>query len=414
MKRILILFGFLPWLFFSQTVAGSGLMFNVLATGNKANLSITLCLNGNGPLSCQNYAVNAVDLHISTTIPNHTYPAVGIKVNTPGYVLTGCTLSNTGYCTFSASNAASTSITVASAGAIDYQLVTVGNPGNASDTNSFGGVAYAYKIGKFDVTIGQYATFLNAVAAIDTYLLYNTYMSTDLNSAGISRSGSSGSYKYSVINNDGSSANRPITYVTWFDAARFANWMANGQPSGAQDSETTENGAYALNGEVSGLAVAKNTINPNTGEPPTFYIPLENEWYKAAYYSPTLNGGAGGYYLYATQSDTAPGNVIGSSPNQANYFATVFSVTRSPDYLATQNYLTDVGAFTGSGSFYGTFDQNGNVWQWNDLDGLPGAFRGIRGGYWFSGSTPLQRIHFSTDVLTRGDSGLGFRLASPQ
>ena len=188
--------------------------------------------------------------------------------------------------------------------------VTVGNPGNANDTTGYGAVNYEYQIGKYDVTIGQYTAFLNAVATTDTYSLYNTSMATDLNVAGISRTGSSGSYTYSVINNGGDSSNRPITYVSWWDAARFSNWMANGQPTGAQSSTTTENGAYNVNGATSGSAPGRNTVNPNTSAAPTFYIPTENEWYKAAYYSPVKGGvGSPGYYAYATQSDTAPGNI---------------------------------------------------------------------------------------------------------
>ena len=66
------------------------------------------------------------------------------------------------------------------------------------------------------------------MAKTDAYGLYNTSMGTNLNIAGISRSGSPGSYAYSVMTNGGSSANRPITFVSWFDAARFANWMHNG------------------------------------------------------------------------------------------------------------------------------------------------------------------------------------------
>ena len=146
---------------------------------------------------------------------------------------------------------------------INYSLVTVANPNNESDVlTGFGRVNYIYQIGKYDVTIGQYTAFLNAIAKTDTYDLYDTRMATDLNSAGISRSGNSGSYSYAVMNNSGSSANRPITYVTWLDAARFANWMANGQPSGAQNSSTTENGAYNLNGAMNGNAVIRNSVNP--------------------------------------------------------------------------------------------------------------------------------------------------------
>ena len=105
----------------------------------------------------------------------------------------------------------------APAHAVTIDLVPVGNAGNANDPatgNLYGGVAYAYAIGTYDVTIGQYAAFLNAVAATDTYSLYNGSMATDLNVAGIAQTGSSGSYTYSVINNGGNSANRPITYVS--------------------------------------------------------------------------------------------------------------------------------------------------------------------------------------------------------
>jgi formylglycine-generating enzyme len=293
--------------------------------------------------------------------------------------------------------------TAARADLITYDMVTVGNAGNANDTTDYGGVAYEYQIGKYDVTIGQYTAFLNSVAVTDPYSLYNTNMATNLNVAGISRSGSSGSYNYSVIG----SANKPITYVSWFDAARFANWMQNGQGSGS-----TETGAYTLvGGQTSGTAPAKNAGA-------AFYIPTEDEWYKAAYYSPLLNSGSGGYYVHATQSDVAPGNTIGGGANQANWRTDnspyPYSVTQSSDYYASQNYLTDVGAFSNSASFYGTFDQSGNVFQWNDLDGAASSFRGLRGGLWNYNIAYLLSS-FSRDTFpTSNEADIGgFRLASP-
>ena len=115
-------------------------------------------------------------------------------------------------------------------------MVTVGDPGNAPDTNGYGGRAYVYRIGKYDVTQSQYAAFLNSVAAADTFSLYDTNMAADTNVAGISRSGSSGGYSYSIIG----TGNQPIGYVGWFSAARFANWMHNGQPAGVENAATTE------------------------------------------------------------------------------------------------------------------------------------------------------------------------------
>ena len=300
--------------------------------------------------------------------------------------------------------AAASCLTSVPAHAITYDLVPVGNAGNAADTTMYGGVAYDYQIGKNGVTIGQYTSFLNAVAATDTYSLYNTSMATNLNVAGISRSGSSGSYTYSVIDNGGDSGNRPITYVSWFDAARFANWMHNGQGSGS-----TETGAYTLvGGQTSGTAPARN---PGA----QFFIPTESEWYKAAYYAPLLNSGSGGYYAYATQSDSAPGNIIGSGSNQANYYhGAGYAVTQASSYVAGQNYLTNVGAFSSSASFYGTFDQSGNVLQWNDLDGAADSSRGLRGGNWYAVSpVDLSSSNRLTVIASNETEFVGFRLASP-
>ena len=294
---------------------------------------------------------------------------------------------------------------------ITIDTVQIGDPGNADDSTGYGGVSYVYNVGTYEVNLNQYTAFLNAVAATDTYSLYNTSMGMDLNIAGISRSGSSGSFIYSVIG----SGSRPVTYVNWFDAARFANWMANGQPTGAQGNSTTENGAYSLLGATSGVGFTKNAINPNTGTTTTWWIPSQNEWYKAAYYDPT-KGGTGGYWLYPTQSDSAPGNTVGSGANQANYYKNKYSVTQSATFDPNQNYLTDGGAFSGSVSYYGTFDQGGNVWEWNDAVIL-GDRRGIRGGSWDG----LDGASYESDLRsdfggsidpTFEDGGFGFRVAS--
>jgi len=274
---------------------------------------------------------------------------------------------------------------------ITYEMVTVGNAGNAYSTSGYGAVAYDYQIGKYEVTVGQYTAFLNAVAATDTYSLYFNERPF------IRQIGSPGSYTYDAI----VSANIPITGVSWGQAARFANWMMNGQ-GGA---DTTSTGAYTLYGQTNGPARA---INPGA----TFHIPTHNEWYKAAFYSP-IKGSTGGYYSYATQSDTAPGNHIGGGANQANWFNGVYSVTQSSQYLDPKDALTDVGAFSGSASFYGTYDQAGNAWEWTDLDGLEGPARPVIGGSYNSGSGEMSSSYFDPIGTNSAFNGLGFRLAGP-
>lgn len=95
--------------------AGSGLLFDVSATGTSAEVEITLCLNGKGALSCQNYNVSALSLNICAA-PRHYYPSAGIKINTPAYKIGNsgmdCAPIGNGYCLFPVSNTACRNISV--------------------------------------------------------------------------------------------------------------------------------------------------------------------------------------------------------------------------------------------------------------------------------------------------------------
>ena len=286
---------------------------------------------------------------------------------------------------------------IANAGIIEW--VTVGDPGNTADTApaGYGAVATSFEIMKYEFTNQQYTDFLNSVAKTDTYSLYNASMgSTDR--GGISRSGSSGSYSYSARTNMG---DKPVNYVSWFDAARLSNWLMNG----ATSSSSTETGAYTLvGGQTTGTAPAVNSGA-------TFYVPTEDQRYKAAYYK---GGGTNaGYWDYATQSDSAPTAVtagstgIGSAGSTGNFA----NFNSAADWNSQDGNVTTVGT-NGGASAYGAFDMTGNVFEWNDLTGAAGSSRGLRGSDYDISVANLSSFSRSSVAPSTEDESVGFRLAS--
>ena len=290
-------------------------------------------------------------------------------------------------------------MTMISAHAVTIDWVTVGDPGNAADTTGYGAVATSFQIMKFEWTNAQYVDFLNAVDPNGTNpnSVYNTTMGSDFRGGISFSSGNAAGSKYAAKTNMG---DKPVNYVSWWDAARVANWLQNGQGSGS-----TETGAYTLNNAISGAA-------PVVNSGASYFLPTEDQWYKAAYYKGS--GTNAGYWDYATQSDTAPTAVTadssgigsaGSTGNFANY-------NRGADWNGQDGNVTTVGT-NGGPSAYGAFDMSGNIYEWNDLTGAAGSSRGLRGGYWSADTLSLSSSSRSTNVPTWENFNNGFRLASP-
>ena len=275
-------------------------------------------------------------------------------------------------------------------------------PGGGGPNAVVGGVDYGYQIGKYEVTNGQYAAFLNAVAVRERHGLYNPEMASGWKDiGGIIREGEQGSYSYSVRPGR---ENRPVNYVSFWDSLRFANWLHNGQPTGRQDASTTESGAYLLGGI---------TEPPNESVHRALdarvWLPSEDEWYKAAYYDPALNDGAGGYWDYATQSDTAPTSEPPPGTDPINGSANYWPNGGNPA-LGPPDYTTEVGAYASAAGPYGTFDQSGNVLEWNEAI-FPDSFRGSRGGSFDGFELHLRASRRLRTNADREDDNIGFRVA---
>jgi len=281
----------------------------------------------------------------------------------------------------------------ASAALVSLEFVTVGDPGNAgSPGGGPGAVAETFAMGKYEVTNAQYVEFLKSAAVVDPHGLFNPSMHADP-LGGILRGGIAAPFSYSV---KAGYENKPVVFVSALDGARFVNWLQNGQGAG-----DTEHGVYDL-----------ATFGSSAPQAPgaTFWIPTQNEWFKAAYFQPWVMGGdVDDYWSFPTRSNASPlaTGPNPANPNSANYAA----AAPTPGNPSGINYLTDVGSYQLARSYYGTFDQGGNVWEPQWIGGTSSKW--VAGGGFNNGDYQMRSdgATYSGGAGTeQGDTG--FRVAT--
>jgi formylglycine-generating enzyme required for sulfatase activity len=249
-------------------------------------------------------------------------------------------------------------------------FVPVGNPGNAADTSpaGWGAVPYRYRVGAYEVSRDMITRANNAGGLGITMANLTPY--------------------------GGNGGNRPATGVTWYEAARLVNWL---------NTSAGHAPAYNLVGEVlqlwsTGEAWTLGGENLFRHKDAVYFLPSENEWYKAAYYSP-----GGVYYNYPTGSDTAPTAVAGGT----GAGTAVYNGQSGPADIAS----------AGGVSPYGTMGQGGNVMEWVEgaLDGvndLGTEARVARDGYWGGGASFIGSSYRNANNATLESVVLGFRVAA--
>ena len=255
--------------------------------------------------------------------------------------------------------------------AFTMDFVTIGNPGNAADTtgspNPAGSVAYTYNLGKYEVSRDQ-ITKANAAGSLGITL-------QDMTSYG------------------GNGVNRPATGVSWYEAAKYVNWL---------NTSTGGTAAYKFSGSTfqlwSSTDAGYNANNMFRNSLAKYVIASSNEWYKGAY-----GKADGSWSNFPNGSDFAPTEVAGGTA--AN--TAVYNGQSGPADITSAGGL----------SAYGTMGQGGNVWEWNETayDGnnnTAGESRELRGGSWsytsdYSDASFRRSIDPSSENLS-----FGFRVAS--
>lgn len=330
---------------------------------------------------------------------------------------------------FAAILLATTIATQAHATGLQIKTVPVTSAGNAPDpATGYGAVAHDFRISKSEITVRQYVAFLNAVAQVPPNptieLMWVPEMASGSEDTGplVLRTGSgtqAAPYHYAVapsVKWASRAGDRPMPWVTWWDAARFANWMHNGGTPGA----TTETGAYTL---VAYQTTGKVARNPGA----RWWIPSEDEWYKAAYFDPAKAGGPG-YWAYATRSSMPPRDALVPDAHAQPAVmpqapAANFNEVYKPFRRDKGGVLVPVCAYASadprfdSRGPWGSCDQAGSLWEWTEAVYLDSENHIVRGGSWGPGLTAPARSK-RRDYGPMGSAGpyrdddTGFRLAT--
>lgn len=266
----------------------------------------------------------------------------------------------------------------------------------ASVSGGIGSVNYTYRVATTETTRGQYAEFLNAVARSSTAPSYVLSLWSGT-STGITRTLASGTYTYSTT-----TPTLPVSSVTWTSAARFVNWLNNGQV--ATSNTTTLNtalntGAYTLATSSTGSTVVNRTAGYTTaGSTDKFFLPSANEWVKAAFYNP----GSATWNTWQNGSSSTPFQV--TSTSTTNLSSANAGVYGSPAPRA-------VGSIVNSKSPYGLYDMLGNITEMTDTANGLSQYFAASGSYLISSSGISAWNINSNQYLSATAASIGFRVA---
>ena len=284
---------------------------------------------------------------------------------------------------------------------VTIDFATVGSPGNAPNpVNGWGAVPSIFQISILETTNAQYAAFLNAVDPEGTNPngVYDARMGSDAQGGIAFNAGAAGGGKYAVKSgtnpNGVAYPNVPVVFTTWFSAARFANWLGNGQPLSAA---SMENGTYTLANRTSGTMPLRN---PGSGT--QIALPSRDEWYKAAAYAPDAGG-----YVPISGTNTITQTSLRGAAN--------FGGGATPTFAPLA-----VGSYANSRSPFGLFDVLGNVTEYTDTPGTIDFDTGrpqVFSGSWATSIGDIDSFHRLPGVFrstTTATSQVGFRVVAVQ
>jgi formylglycine-generating enzyme required for sulfatase activity len=192
--------------------------------------------------------------------------------------------------------------------------------------------------------------------------------------------------------------------MEWYEAAAFVNWLNTSTGHQAAYNLTYLHN-WSLNLWSSEEAWQADGENLCRHKDAFYFLPSEDEWYKAAYHK--NDGVTANYWDYAMGSNSIPDGIDFDGD-------TAFDAVFNQGFADTSpKSVSDVGIV----SPYGTYGQNGNVREWveSSADGdnnIANADRVLRGGDWFNGDGPLRSSWRPSYGPLSSTGNFGFRVAS--
>jgi hypothetical protein len=274
-----------------------------------------------------------------------------------------------------------------------------------------GGVPYVYAIGQTEITSGEYVTFLNKVdpsgsnpvQPVTGIQLWTSAFSPVTNpfsgEINLVQNASPGTHYQLAASYWG---NKPLVNGNMLDFAYFDNSMYNGSTVAIDNSQGESPLGYRVRLQTryvdlstnisTGMYDLEDSSYPYFNRLSTtgYVIPSENEWVKAAYYSPRRTGNGTHYYYYPTISNKPPAALTTAKPKPTvNRLGNVIQSNLVPG-LAYSNYneavvwqppydpeRADNGAnVIGVGEDHApspwlTYDQGGNAVEYTDTTAAP-------------------------------------------
>jgi hypothetical protein len=257
---------------------------------------------------------------------------------------------------------------------IDFVGISLGmgSMGNAADSRTgYGAVPYEYRMGKYEIS-------QDAITKATASGMANV---------------TAGAW----------TGNQPAAAISWYEAAAFVNWLNTStgnqaaynlsysavQPYGWSMTLWSSRYAWDFGGE-----------NLYRHRDAVYFLPSENEWYKAAYYV----AGAS-YYVYPTAQDSDPTAVASGTGARSAVYEQPFG--QGPAGVDVAGGLSPAG----------TMGQGGNVFEWSEsaFDGSNSSAsedRAFRGGAWMADRGALNSLTRLGDDPSNADNFIGFRVAS--